>query len=221
MVAGLMSLLKHLKAFPAVRAVIAVNVAVFLAWQVGFMAPDFGTWLYFHGTLSLAHLQEGHVWTTLTSAFSHMEFWHLLLNMFVLFNFGAIMELSWGWRRFLVFYLGACLVSGLMHVAFSLFGWPDDPGLGASGAVSAVLIAFVFLYPRHKLLLFMVVPLPAWVAAVLLVGVDLWGLVSQRDGGGLPIGHGAHLGGALFGIVWSLASWNRRARDTLPLRTRP
>ncbi len=209
-----MGILKHLKAVPAL---IAVNLAVFLAWQVGYDDDAWGGWLMRNATVSLAHLQEGLVWAPLTSAFSHAQAWHFALNMFVLFNFGAVMELSWGPRRFVIFYLGACLVSGLMHAAFSLFGWPDHPALGASGAVSGVLIAFVFLYPRHKLLLFLIIPLPAWIAALLLVGLDLWGLVSQHAGGGLPIGHGAHLGGALFGAVWSLVRWKHRWRDRLPL----
>ena len=54
---------------------------------------------------------------------------------------------------------------------------------------------------------------------LLLVGFDVWGLVSQADGGGLPIGHGAHLGGALFGALWSIAGWKHLPRFRLPMRT--
>jgi membrane associated rhomboid family serine protease len=79
---------------------------------------------------------------------------------------------------------------------------PSLPALGASGAISGVIMLFSLMYPNEKLLLLGFIPMPAMVGAVLFVGLDLWGLIAQTQGSDLPIGHGAHLGGALYALVY-------------------
>jgi membrane associated rhomboid family serine protease len=83
-----------------------------------------------------------------------------------------------------------------------LLGQPELPALGASGAVAAVILTFSLLYPHEKILLFGIIPVPALIGAMLFVGLDIWGLFAQSTSGGLPIGHGAHLGGAFIGLVY-------------------
>ena len=67
--------------------------------------------------------------------------------------------------------------------------------------------------------------MPAMVGAVLFVGLDIWGVVAQAEGGGLPIGHGAHLGGAIAGLIYFFilrAGMQRRLRNqNLELSRRP
>ncbi len=74
--------------------------------------------------------------------------------------------------------------------------------LGASGAVAGLVLVFSLLFPKEKLLLFGIIPLPALFGALAFIALDLWGLFAQAGGGGLPIGHGAHLGGAFTGILF-------------------
>jgi membrane associated rhomboid family serine protease len=186
-----------------VPAIVAVNVLVFLAWQMTgtdetirrFMAENF--------LVSTVHLQAGHVWTLLTSVFSHSDLWHILINMFVLWSFGSIMERLLGSARFAAFYLASGVFASAAHCAVSaLMGRGQTAALGASGAVAAVLMAYALTFPKHRILLFGVVPMPALGGVLLFVGFDIWGLIAQGQGGGLPIGHGAHLGGALAGAVF-------------------
>lgn len=159
---------------------------------------------------------EGRYWTLLTSVFSHLEFWHIFMNMFVLYNFGFAIESILGTKRFAFFYLAAGIFSSLCHAATSNYflHQPHLPALGASGAVSAVIMLFSFLFPREKILLLGIIPLPAIFGALAFVALDLWGLAAQSSGGGLPIGHGAHLGGALAGflfyIIYLRPKLNRR-----------
>ena len=61
---------------------------------------------------------------------------------------------------------------------------------------------FALLFPRARILLFGIIPMPALVGALLFVGLDVVGLIAQTEGGGLPIGHGAHLGGAATGVLY-------------------
>jgi membrane associated rhomboid family serine protease len=79
---------------------------------------------------------------------------------------------------------------------------------------------FSFAFPKAKVLLFFVLPLPAIVAAFLFIGIDLWGLFQQVGAnGGWPIGHGAHLGGAVVGILYYLVRGRaicERSRGELP-----
>jgi len=82
---------------------------------------------------------------------------------------------------------------------------PYLPALGASGAISGVIMLFSLMYPHEKLMLLGFIPMPAMFGAVLFVGLDLWGLIAQTQGSDLPIGHGAHLGGALYGAVYYVA----------------
>ena len=181
-------------------AIIAINVVVFIAWYtlpLQFMVEHF--------LVSRAHLAAGHYWVLVTSVFSHNMLLHIMINMFVLWSFGGVLEQLLGPGRFLRFYLTAGVVASLSHVVTStwLLGRPaDSAALGASGAVAGLLLLFSLTFPRHKILIFGVLPAPAIVAALAFIGIDLWGLFAQADGGGLPIGHGAHLGGALTGIVY-------------------
>jgi membrane associated rhomboid family serine protease len=126
--------------------------------------------------------------------------------MYVLATFGPIVEATIGSTRYVTFYLTAAIVASLGHAAVSAFllGHPELPALGASGAISGVILLFAFLYPEARLLLLGIIPMPALFGVAVFVGLDVIGLIAQTEGGGLPIGHGAHLGGALTGALYYL-----------------
>jgi membrane associated rhomboid family serine protease len=185
-----------------VPKIIFWNVIVFLAWKIfdssptGFMAQNF--------LVSWTALSEGRIWTLLTSVYSHNMFLHIFLNMYVLSSFGPIVERVLGPRSFLRFYLVAGFFSSLAHALTCLFFMDDPslPALGASGSIAGVILLFALLYPKEKILILGLIPIPALVGALLIVGLDIWGLVEQAGGQGLPIGHGAHLGGAFTGLLY-------------------
>lgn len=181
---------------------IFLNALVFLAWNFsGRGEPPF---LVDNFLVSWTALQDGRWWTLVTSVFSHASLLHFLLNMFVLNSFGGIMVRVLGHRRFLIFYFAAGIISSFCHAAVSRFllDRPDLPALGASGAIAGLVLLFSLVFPREKILIFGIIPLPALFGALVFVGLDIWGLIAQAEGGGLPIGHGAHLGGAATGILY-------------------
>ncbi len=186
----------------AVPLLVAINIVVFFFWlfptesRADFMIQNF--------LVSWTALTQGRWWTLLTSVFSHNLFIHIFLNMFVLQNFGGVIEEVIGSKSFLKFYLIAGIFSSLCHAFVSawILGRPEIPALGASGAISGVILIFSFIFPREKILLLGIVPIPALFGALLFIGLDLWGLIEQAGGGGLPIGHGAHLGGAFAGWIY-------------------
>jgi len=136
-----------------------------------------------------------------TYGFIHADFTHLLFNMITLFFFGRAIENvvvritgeSWIYP---LFYLAALVVS-VLPTYLKNKNNPNYFCLGASGAVSAILFAFILLRPWSMILVFFI-PIPAIVYALLYVGYSLW--MDKR--GNDNINHNAHLAGAAFGVLF-------------------
>ena len=135
-----------------------------------------------------------------TYGFIHGDFMHLLFNMITLFFFGQqieqLMTRVMGVWVYPVFYVSALVVS-ILPTYLKNQKNPNYLSLGASGAVSAVLFAFVLLAPWSTIGV-MFIPMPAIVFAVLYVGYSIW--MDRR--GGDRINHSAHLAGAAYGVLF-------------------
>lgn len=195
-----------------IRIIVLINFIVFLAWTLSPTLNFFPSMME-NFTVSWLGLRDGKYWTLLTSVFSHSAFLHLFINMYVLYGFGMALKSLLGRSQFLLFYLLAGVTGSFMHAVLSLLytNSPTQPALGASGAIAGIILFFSLSFPREKLLLLGFIPISARWAAILLVFLDLWGLSAQSQGGGLPIGHGAHLGGAVIGVVYYF--FNRPPRN--------
>lgn len=135
--------------------------------------------------------------------FIHADWAHLIFNMITLFFFGRLIEqvmaqISGSVLTFPLFYLGALVVS-ILPTYLKNKNNPNYLSLGASGAVSSVLFAFILLSP-WSLIFVLFIPAPAIVYAVFYVGYSLW--MDKR--GGDQINHSAHLAGAAFGVLFML-----------------
>ncbi|KAB7771360.1 rhomboid family intramembrane serine protease [Xanthomonas maliensis] len=135
--------------------------------------------------------------------FIHADLGHLIFNMVTLFFFGRYIEgvmadLTGTVLTYPLFYLGALVVSILPSYLKNQKN-PNYMSLGASGAVSAVLFAFILLQP-WSIILVLFVPMPAILYAVFYVGYSIW--MDKR--GGDNINHSAHLAGAAFGVMFML-----------------
>ena len=136
--------------------------------------------------------------TIVTSGFVHGDFGHLLLNMVTFYFFAFPLESRIGPARFALLYLLGLIASDL-GTYFKHRNDPDYASLGASGAISAVLFAAIVYYPEMKLFIIPIpVPIPAPLFAVGYVAYSWW---SARQARG-RINHDAHLGGALFGVIF-------------------
>ena len=135
-----------------------------------------------------------------TYGFIHADFMHLLFNMITLYFFGtqieALMTDVVGIWVYPVFYLSALVVSILPTYLKNQHN-PNYLSLGASGAVSAVLFAFILVAPWQRIFV-LFIPLPAIVFAVLYVAYSIW--MDRR--GGDRINHSAHLAGAAYGVMF-------------------
>ncbi|PCJ81404.1 MAG: rhomboid family intramembrane serine protease [Bacteroidetes bacterium] len=134
----------------------------------------------------------------LTHGFIHGSGMHLAINLFVLWEFGEIVEYEFG-SAFPLLYIGGLLIAAIPAIKKH----KDDVtynSLGASGAVSAILMAFIVAHPSHTLLLFFVIPIPAILAGILFFVFERIMLAKGKTG----IAHDAHLYGAAYGLVFAL-----------------
>jgi len=155
----------------------------------------------------------------LTSGFIHADFMHLGINMYVLYIFGTQVEMYFmayfGDVIGKISYLAMYLISIVAASLFTHFKHQNNPAyaaLGASGATSAVLFAFVIFNPWSMLLLFFVIPCPAIVAAILYLVYSSWASKNSRDN----IGHDAHFWGAVFGFVFTMTLITVFSPDLIP-----
>src|SRR5262249_20613990 len=150
---------------------------------------------------------HGEVWRLLTYGFLHStdNLLHIILNMYVLFLFGREMEEHYGPREFLAFYLVGLMAAGLVDLGTARLGLNNtslkSSVLGASGAVTAVMVLFAFHFPMKRILLLGLIPMPVWLLVVIFVGIDLLGMLFYDAVEGERIAFAAHIGGAAFGAL--------------------
>jgi len=147
-------------------------------------------------------------WTILTAMFMHGGWLHLGGNMLYLWIFGDNVEHRFGSGVFLVFYLVSGLAATLAQVLLDPGG--VVPNLGASGAISGVLGAYLVLFPRnrvHAILFYFVVSLPAVVVIgfyIVLQFVEGFGATMASQGAVGGVAYGAHIGGFFAGVVLAM-----------------
>jgi membrane associated rhomboid family serine protease len=136
-----------------------------------------------------------------TSGFLHISWTHLFLNMLTLYAFSSGVENILGVVSFLVIYF-ASLVGGDLLALFIHRNHGDYTSVGASGAISGIIFASIAIFPGMELSLFgLHAFIPAWLYGLLYVLYSIYGIQSQRDN----IGHGAHLGGGIVGMLVAIA----------------
>jgi membrane associated rhomboid family serine protease len=190
---------------PWVKRIIIACVAIyFLQVVLGAISPAAFDYLLIFGALRPAAVLHGWIWQLVTYSFLHGGVMHVLLNMLMLWMFGAQEEMDWGPRKFIEYYVfcvvGAALTT--MAVAYSPIPGvsPATSTIGASGGIYGILMAFGMLYGDREIMMF---PLPFLMKAKYMVAIMI-GLVIiatfQPSQGG--IANFAHLGGLLFGFLY-------------------
>ncbi|MHC4398214.1 MAG: rhomboid family intramembrane serine protease [Planctomycetota bacterium] len=148
-------------------------------------------------------------WQLLTHGFVHAsypEIWHIAGNMLALFFLGPAIEARYGRKEFLRLYLTMIIVAGLVWaVVERLQGNEMATAVGASGAITGIVILFALNFPHQTLLLFFVIPMPAWAAGLLVVAIDIARALQPES---TQIAFAAHLAGAAFAFLYHRFRWN-------------
>jgi membrane associated rhomboid family serine protease len=130
-----------------------------------------------------------------TSGFLHANWIHLAFNMSTLYAFSASLEMTLGIQNYAIIYFSS-LIGGSLLSLYIHRNHGDYTAIGASGAVCGVIFASIALYPEVEIGTFGLY-FPSWLYALLFISISIFGIKSQATN----IGHDAHLGGALIGLL--------------------
>ncbi|HEY5023253.1 MAG TPA: rhomboid family intramembrane serine protease [Gemmatimonadaceae bacterium] len=173
----------------AVQWLLALNIGVYFL-QLTLFGPDA---VYSALALDPARFPATW-WTVVTYMFVHAWLAHLAFNMFTLWMFGPRLEHEWGTRTFVWFYLWCGLGGAIAHLVFA----QHSSVVGASGAISGVLVAYALRWPDEEVYLFGVIPMRSrWLIAAMLAMNIIFALSP-----GSRIDWTAHLGGMAFGWIF-------------------
>jgi membrane associated rhomboid family serine protease len=213
------------------RILILANILAFIPLLLYlFFSEDptvnlFANWIYDNFTMVPAEIIKGKSLHTLfTSMFLHADIFHIAGNMLYLYIFGDNIEDFFGHLRFLLFYFVCGIVADLAHIlTITSTAGLLIPTLGASGAISGVMGAYVLLYPRARIetltltFIITVVSIPA----VFFLGFwFILQLLYTWLGMGGNVAYGAHIGGFAAGIVLSwIAKKKRKSEPAMPYYT--
>ncbi|KAK9116000.1 hypothetical protein Sjap_014947 [Stephania japonica] len=187
---------------------IVANAAVFMLWRVAdpsFMRRNF--------TISVENFKNGRIHTLITAAFSHIEIEHLLSNMIGLYFFGNSIGRMFGPEYVMKLYLAGAVVGSIFYLVHHALMSPSSkgsgiwyvdpsriPGMGASGALNAIMLLDIFLFPTAIHYVNFFIPVPAMLLGAFLIGKDL---LRMKEGNS-QISGSAHLGGAVVAaLAWA------------------
>ena len=182
---------------------ILINVIIFfltIIYGLNYSVNEFG--------FKPSSFLQGKVYTIVTSLFMHASIEHIFFNMVALFLLGTSLEKKVSkWKYLLVYFLGGIIGNIVMLIPF-LYS-PDTIGVGASGAISALVGLGAFICPDKLVIFPSVIPLPFVVAGVLYFLITVSNILVPSD---YQVGYPVHMigiiVGSIFGLVWS-ENWKR------------
>ncbi|HVK37327.1 MAG TPA: rhomboid family intramembrane serine protease [Candidatus Kapabacteria bacterium] len=136
-----------------------------------------------------------------TAGLIHGDLAHLFVNMLTLFIFGPALESTVDGPLFVTIYL-VSLVFGNLYPLLKYRNQPEYIAIGASGAVAGVLFSYCLFYPLQRIYVMMLIPMPAFLFAILYVAYSIYSMRNRRDN----IGHEAHLAGGLAGVATTIVA---------------
>lgn len=173
----------------------------------GIQVQELKSWFTDALLLNSTKVLHGQVWRLVSYAFLHdpTSLWHILFNLLFLWWFGSEMEDLFGSREFLCFYLAAAVAGGAAYVLASKAPWGSRANcIGASGAVTAVMVLFALHYPSRLIYVMFFLPVPVWLLVIFQIAQDSFIFLSGSQTGTAVT---VHLGGAAFGFAYQKLHW--------------
>jgi len=190
-------------------ALVVLNVVIYFltTWDNALLQIS-DSWLWWGGFVPAYLLDSRQLYRLLTSMFLHANLFHIFFNMLFLYNFGRLVEQALGGKRYLALYLLSGLAAELFHTAFIPVEGPLSafiPAIGASGAISGILGAYLLLFPGSKLsMCFFYIFFPicfTMSAAAYLVFWFVTQVLQGYAGASVGVAVFAHAGGFLGGMA--------------------
>lgn len=148
-------------------------------------------------------------WRYVSYMFVHVDFWHFLFNMLMLWMFGAEVAEWMGAKHFAVMYFFCGVFAAFFSVLMCILGLTNNPIIGASGALMGIFVAYYKFFPDRRILMFFVIPMRIKYAMWFMIGLDI-----MFAGSGDAIAHFAHLGGVVAGFIYMALFQNIFSRNS-------
>ncbi|HRX87190.1 MAG TPA: rhomboid family intramembrane serine protease [Phycisphaerae bacterium] len=194
-----------MSAYDIVTKIIIANIVVYL-FHHGPLQGFFENWLIMQPD-AVVH---GQVWRMFTATYMHAGFWHIFINMLVLYFFGPLLEHRWGQKQFFIVYsLGGIFGNVVLTIAWLMHFIPDVhtpfgifpvQALGASGSVMTIMAAGATYYPTTEVLVYFLLPLQLRTVVIIYALGFVWNVYNQGPNFGGDI---CHLGGLVVGWWWA------------------
>lgn len=186
----------------AIRILIALNLVVFvILWLPQSRQFQYSVYTLFGLVPEFVWLKL-RIWQPVTYMFLHGGFFHVAINMFVLWMFGREIEWRWGKKEFLKYYFITGVGSGLVTMMFSLHS--TTPVVGASGAIYGVLLAYGLMFPERYVYLYFLFPLKVKYFVAIIGAIAFFSSLSNP---GDTISHMTHLSGMIIGWLYIKQDW--------------
>lgn len=186
---------------PVVKWLLIANVVIYVIGSLFDPTEKFLVPLFSVSTITLA--QSLQLWRIISYQFLHADIGHIFVNMLILFFFGPMLEQLWGSKRFLRFYLVCGAMGGIFY---PILVWCNflAPGylIGASGAIFGMLAAGGIIFPRMRVFIMGIFPIPLGVLAGILALISILTLLDAH--GANRGGEAAHIAGMAAGAVYVL-----------------
>ncbi|ALL00198.1 hypothetical protein Pyrde_0148 [Pyrodictium delaneyi] len=190
--------------------IIAINIFIYVitSWRAGFIAST-NDWIVRLGFVPLYMLLEPvSAYKIFTAMFTHANIFHILFNMYFLYLFGRAVERTLGHTRYLVLYILSGIFAALFHTVFMFIQDPNGlaiPSVGASGAISGILGAYMMLYPGTRLVAcFLLLFFPVCFELLAVYYLLFWFMIQVLEGYlsvTSTVAFFAHAGGFIAGIA--------------------
>ena len=149
---------------------------------------------------NVLELDKGNFIRMISSGFLHVDYNHLIINMLTLYFFADYVVFGVGWLNFLIIYFLSLIIGNYLSYQFHK-DQKDYNAVGASGAVSGIVFSSILIFPEMKLVfIFFPLPMPGYLFAVGYLIYTIYAMKKQNDN----IGHTAHFGGSISGILTTL-----------------
>jgi membrane associated rhomboid family serine protease len=191
---------------PGVKLIMIINGVVFIIQKfadiimpanIYFMEYTFG--ISYHGLFS-----DLMIWQPFTYMFLHGSWIHIIFNLIGLWMFAGELEIAWGRKKFIRYYIFSGIGAGLFiswmnYIAYTYYG-STAVTIGASGAIYAILLAYAMLWPNREVLLYFLLPIKIKYLVLIFGIMEFFGTLSSAAGTGGNISHIGHLGGIITGF---------------------
>ena len=177
-----------------VKLILLINLIVFIITELfGFK------YLFFplFGLVPKLALTSYQLWQPLTYIFLHSGFFHIFINMLVLWMFGKELEYRWGKNKFLLYYFITGIGSGIVTILFNPFS--IIPVVGASGAIYGILTAYSLLYPDRRVYIYGIFPVQI---KYMMIFLGITAFIASIANNNSTISHLTHLSGKIIGFLY-------------------